>query len=411
MVSLWPWKGDDSSPASFEKTLSTLSNKISKATARHDSLRQSSRRINALWILYTTFAYLLYAIILFLVVGWRQWGFGEYATVLGAPAVIYSVRLAVTTAYTYRINNVQRQIDEFQKQRDKTIEKLKAATKYNTTQELLKKYGGNPSEKAKSSGSEAQRKKSKANASPGLKGDRTGFVPPPTANIPGRSGVFSLPGTPQQATPQSRNLVDQPIPHSAAAAVGPWQRPPSPLAASAEFAPNAFPSAPQYAPVGSGSRWYDRIADALLGEDETLPKNRLALICNKCRLVNGQAPPGVQRLEDVGNWRCAGCGTMNGQEDDTQRIVARIREQAAPVPGKLMSETQNRSSSVDARSTEDLLLQESDDHETDVTQYSDSTNEEAGRTEPKETEQRQQSQVDTPRRRSRRVRKMKSEED
>lgn len=70
--------------------------------------------------------------------------------------------------------------------------------------------------------------------------------------------------------------------------------------------------------------------DVLLGEDETLPKNRLALICHHCRLVNGQAPPGVQHLEDVGTWRCAGCGTMNGEETEDTRLVRRIKEQAKP---------------------------------------------------------------------------------
>lgn len=50
----------------------------------------------------------------------------------------------------------------------------------------------------------------------------------------------------------------------------------------------------------------------MLGEDETAAKNRLALICTECRLVNGQAPPGVRTLEDVGRWRCGGCGSWNG---------------------------------------------------------------------------------------------------
>lgn len=80
-------KGDDNSPASFEKTLSTLSNKISKTTANLDNLRQRSRRYGLLWTLYSAFAYLLYAIILGLVVGWKNWGPAEYAAVAGGPFV------------------------------------------------------------------------------------------------------------------------------------------------------------------------------------------------------------------------------------------------------------------------------------------------------------------------------------
>ena len=50
-------------------------------------------------------------------------------------------------------------------------------------------------------------------------------------------------------------------------------------------------------------------------------KNRFALICQKCRLVNGQAPPGARTLEDVGKWRCQGCGSMNGMENEAEKLV------------------------------------------------------------------------------------------
>lgn len=84
------------------------------------------------------------------------------------------------------------------------------------------------------------------------------------------------------------------------------------------FAPNAFsdpapPPASAYAPVPH-HRWYDRILDVMLGEDETLAKNRLALLCSHCRLVNGQAPPGTRSLEEIGRWRCGSCGAWNGVE-------------------------------------------------------------------------------------------------
>ncbi len=76
---------DETSPASFEKTLSALSNKIKNAVAKLDTLRQRSWRFNALWILYTSFAYLLYAIILALVVGWENWGLVETSVLTGGP--------------------------------------------------------------------------------------------------------------------------------------------------------------------------------------------------------------------------------------------------------------------------------------------------------------------------------------
>lgn len=64
--------------------------------------------------------------------------------------------------------------------------------------------------------------------------------------------------------------------------------------------------------------------DALLGEDETQAKNRLALVCSECRLVNGQAPPGARSLEDVGRWRCGECRAWNGKEKVEEVAVSKL---------------------------------------------------------------------------------------
>ncbi len=111
--------------------------------------------------------------------------------------------------------------------------------------------------------------------------------------------------------------------------------PSSPLSSSRvgppEFAPNAFGSVPQYdrsSESNADGKWYDRILDLLLGEDETSPKNRIVLICKHCRLVNGQAPPGVKRIEELGKWRCIGCGGWNGEVDEGAKIVEEIKEKA-----------------------------------------------------------------------------------
>ena len=104
MVSFWPWKvgdppfssylvwprssslkGEDSSPASFEKALSQLSLKITKASTDLDSCRQRARRIKALWTLYSSFAYLLYVMIVAFAIGWHNWGATEYTALAGGP--------------------------------------------------------------------------------------------------------------------------------------------------------------------------------------------------------------------------------------------------------------------------------------------------------------------------------------
>ncbi len=233
---------------------------------------------------------------------------------------------------------MQGHLDELQKQRDVTIEKLKTATKYDTTQELLKKYGDVPGPKNKPVGAPGERAAFK-DGNPGIPGGgRTSFLPPPTANIPGKSEPRSLPNTPHQTSLQSQASWGRNLPSSAISAGENLRKLSTSLQGSAEFAPNAFPVAPQYAQSRDGSQWYDRLMDVLLGEDESLPRNRLALICKKCRLVNGQAPPGVKRPEDVGKWRCFECGTLNGEETDAIKIIATVKEEMNADPEHLVSE-------------------------------------------------------------------------
>ena len=220
---------------------------------------------------------------------------------------VYFIRFSLTNYYEYRISNIQSKLHELQRQRDRAIEKLKAATKYNDTQDLLKKYGGAPASQTKPAGPSERKTNPKRGDVP--RSERTVFVPPPTANIPGRDGLATPINTPQRLATQGRSSFGQDA-YPASRTTPPIRGPVSPQRISAELAPSAFSAAPQYSQANKRSQWYDRIMDALLGEDETLPTARLALICNKCRLVNGQAPPGVKRLEDVGKWRCGGCGAM-----------------------------------------------------------------------------------------------------
>ncbi|EAS30142.3 uncharacterized protein CIMG_08888 [Coccidioides immitis RS] len=338
MVSFWPWRGSDNSPASFEKALSHLSKRLADTNIHLDKLRHRSRRFRALWTLYTSFVYILYSLILVLVLGQGRWGPIEYTAICGGPVVIYVVRLAAEKFYNYRISHTQNVLDDLQKQRDQTIEKLKEATKYNSTQLLLEKYGGD-SAKLKRSGNDAgsdegrgsQKRRTPKDRTPlPLPERRTGLAPPPTANIRQiESGSISPP-------PQAQH--DRP--HTSA---GFSPRPRAQVPAQAdepEFHPSAF-SASVYT-ESRPPRWYDRVLDVLLGEDETLPKNRLVLICQQCRLVNGQAAPGVRTLEELGAWRCGSCGVWNNQDGQAKGIATG----ALPADALLSTHSRTRSQSL-----------------------------------------------------------------
>lgn len=321
MVSFWPWKAEDSSPASFEKALSTQSVRIADLQARLERLRATSRRVRVLWMLYLSLAYLIYSIVMMLVVGYNRFGPWDWSSVALGPILIYVTRLAITSYFNFRIDSLTDELERTQEERSKTIQKLKDATKYDSTLQLLEKYGG------KAGGSPEP--KSKGNPQEGDDGgrqhlgqqpgqrvpSRTNMPPPPTANIQRRDGPPSSPGTPQ---PEQQ--------------LGPTN-PPAEFDTSAKFAPNAFidhhshhPQAPQHDAPPS---WYDRIMDLLLGEDEAAAKNRIVLICRSCRQVNGQAPPGTRSLAELGVWKCMSCGASNGEVNEGKRLIKEVLDARA----------------------------------------------------------------------------------
>lgn len=283
--------------------------------------------MRVLWTLYLTFAYLVYAIVLFLVVGFKNLGALEWTGIASGPLLIYLVRTASTTFFNYRIATLSTRLKAQQTERAKTIQKLKDATKYDSTLELLEKYGGPENKPAKGGKTGGGEDGPSPNQGPGAgTPNRTNRAPPPTANIP-RDTIppASAPGTPQPRLQGAVSSTPQRI-----------NEPSSGLEPSAEFAPNAFgpggpPSFSNYDPAfasgnggGGEPHWYDRILDLILGEDETAAKNRIVLICARCRLVNGQAPPGTQSLADVGIWKCMACGESNGEADEGRRIVEEV---------------------------------------------------------------------------------------
>lgn len=216
----------------------------------------------------------------------------------------------ITSYFSYRIEVIGSRLKSQQQERAKTIQKLKDATKYDSTLELIEKYGGENKAKSKrkdQAGTEetTDRPVRKARTASAHHSGRTNLPPPPTANIVRRDPT---PATAHDARPR-----------------------PLELEVGADFAPNAFSHPPPPAPrneqpqyVTPETHWYDRIFDVLLGEDETAAKNRYALVCKPCRLVNGQAPPGTKSLAEVGMWRCSGCGATNGEVDEGRRIMEEV---------------------------------------------------------------------------------------
>ncbi|KAM0545941.1 hypothetical protein HYE67_001080 [Fusarium culmorum] len=321
MVAFWPWGGESSDTASFEKTLSTLSNKINDAQASLDNFRASSRRARVIWTLYLSFAYLVYAIVLLLVVGYDNLGAFEWGGLTGGPLLIYVTRTTLATYYSFRIETLSARLREHQQERAKTIQKLKEATKYDSTMELIEKYGGADNKSKKKDGEQNADKTAgkQQHTAPGQgPPGRTRMPPPPTANI--QRAHSPVPGP---------TLIE---PGAEFAPNAEWSGPPPPPSAPGTPQPPPPPppqrSYSSYSTAASETHWYDRIFDVLLGEDETAPKNRIVLICQSCRVVNGQAPPGTKTLSELGQWRCMSCGASNGELDEGRRIMNEVLDAA-----------------------------------------------------------------------------------
>src|SRR5690606_7314278 len=151
------------------------------------------------------------------VVGWRNMGPVEWTGIAGGPVLISLVRAIITTFYEYRIQRLSARLKDHQDERAKTIQKLKEATKYDSTPELLQKYGGvehNPKKGPKPDDEgerpEVEQRGQSKGKHQGLP-DRLHMPPPPTANI-------QRPPVPGLSTPQAR-------PHSRQGARSPPHQP------------------------------------------------------------------------------------------------------------------------------------------------------------------------------------------
>jgi endoplasmic reticulum junction formation protein lunapark len=389
---LWPFSRPTQTPASYERHLSKLTTRIHSSSSSLASRRAQARRFRALWTLYSSIAYLVYLIVALLVIGWREWGAYEVSAVAGGPVAIYGIRKGVDTLMGWRVVREEEKLQSLKRERETVIRELKEATGYERTQGLLDKYGGEKKRRGGGAGGEADdddesgpSKTKQRGSGSGKRSQqhqqhpRTGFAPPPTANIPSRQ---SLPAG-FRPTPQGVPSPPPPKPGS--------QQHAQVIEPSASFAPNAFPGgSPPHSPPQSPSthslppaspvpeppsnRWYDRLLDVLLGDDESAPRNRLALLCNSCGLVNGLAPPGARSLADIGKWRCSGCGALNnaamekmaGTKAEEKRTQERAVAEAMPEARKIKKmEKEGGEEGEDSGSGSDRTVYSDEDEDED----------------------------------------------
>lgn len=210
-------------------------------------------------------------------------------------------------------------LEELQARQRETVEKLKAATKYSTTQSIIEKYGGGASTAVSVPKPESEKPQTpvRPNLRPRHPQQQQQSQPGPQQSQPGQQRSL----TPQQQAVQAKLMQQQRagIPPQFGGSPHPASLPssPSPQSQALVPAPQMQPPSQQHIQPEEvhAARWYDRLMDVLIGEDETSAKARYALICTNCRMVNGLAPPGTRSLDEMEPWGCARCGKMNGNQN------------------------------------------------------------------------------------------------
>ncbi|XP_006456963.1 hypothetical protein AGABI2DRAFT_212194 [Agaricus bisporus var. bisporus H97] len=236
----------------FETVLASLASDIHKRQVKLSEMRLREKRSTLLATLYTLLIWLVYTSLWYLNVlpslfpptGGHSSMFEK--VVRGVPAFIGPIiilfnRRIVQVWYTRKADAEEKTLQNLMRQRRSKVEEIKKKTNFNSMVKLFQEYD-EPS---------------------------TGT----TSATPLRRHVLHNQGP---TTPQPRP------------AVGPISQPQTPVttALQAQLTPVLSPQ-PMAPPR---RRWYDKIADALLGDDDHevgSPSSRYALICERCFTHNG----------------------------------------------------------------------------------------------------------------------------
>lgn len=210
------------------------------------------------------------------------------------PVVTYAVIRGLIFFYTFLYKKKEKQLDTLRKKLKKKIDDLKKITNFETTNNLLTKYGTVVGDGSASGASQAA-----TQAKNRKQGPRTATINAPVtnkgsknaANDP-KNGPFPGPGN-----APVNHLGNGPI-----------------LPPSAPLGPQSGKLSPR--PVS------DRLLDLLIGSDNNESvEDRYALICRNCFSHNGLAPPGSKDPFSV-VYLCPKCGFINGDEKKVNGLKA-----------------------------------------------------------------------------------------
>ncbi|KAH9482111.1 Endoplasmic reticulum junction formation protein lunapark [Psilocybe cubensis] len=258
----------------YETILSNLANEVQERQLKLSEIRLRERRSTLVVTLYTLAAWGAYVSLWYLNIlpsitdgtYIRNASMERLVKILPVtigPIIILFIRRVVQIWYKRKGDAEEKYLKELMKKRRDKVEEIKKKTNYYSTRDLIQKYDdATPS------------------ATPLRARFPQGQVPPTTPMRPqGPVNGNSVPQTPAPSSGLQAHLSPS--------------------------TPAAYPIAPPR------KQWYDKLADALLGEDDpstASPSSRYALICEKCFNHNGLVKESM--WEDA-QYVCPKCGHFN----------------------------------------------------------------------------------------------------
>jgi len=255
----------------YETVLSNLANDIQKRQTQLSDIRLRERRSTLVVTLYTLAAWVGYLSLWYMNAlpdlkagryirnGGTEKVFKGLPVIMG-PIMVLFIRRVVQIWYQRKGDAEEKTLKALMKTRRDKVEEIKKKTNYYSTRELLQKYD-----------------ESSPSATPRQR--------PPPGQYP--------------STPKGR-----PIPNNGKIIL---QTP----APSSELQSHLSPMTLSYPVAPPRKQWYDKLADAILGEDDpsfASPSARYALICEKCFNHNGLVK---ESMWEEAQYVCPKCGHFN----------------------------------------------------------------------------------------------------
>lgn len=341
-MTMWSiFRRSQGTTSSYEKALKSLAERIHRQQHLANRARSNLRRYKGLYTFYTALVWMIYTTITITMIlhdrniSWSSWTYRIMPILMG-PLVIMSGRRMIDAVWSRIIKSRDDYLLELRSEQRTKLEELKSRTNFNSTKSLLDMYerDATPVSSAPSSNTNTPEAQSRVAPLEGLSGPGAELsLLSPSIGIASNvgSGVLPPPGAVNEL--RHRKVVSNPVNtppklenwHATAAMSAGTLNPSTPNAARplvsspsttfpvlpTNFVPSPPPGSP-LPPQPRPSQWYDRVLDLIVGDDETSPSNRFALICKKCHSHNGLLPPG-DNPSDV-KYTCPRCGYFNEPE-------------------------------------------------------------------------------------------------